>query len=299
MGGNSLPVPCEAGTYNMEEMQTSCTTCPAGFICSPGGVVDYANGTFYATLGLHACADPEGGAREWVTQVGSNGTELAGSVAKDANDNIFVSGITSGSLDGEAHAGSFDVFVAKHDRGGRRLWTRLIGTNEDDAAEGLVVDDDGAVYVGVRQASGTSMVVKLDSCGDQGWNVTVGPLAKYSTLGLAQAGEYLHVSWKSKADNESYVSCLNLQGIQKWSSAVESAPSSLIRRISTDNDMNLYVLGEADGLNRTGFGGLDGFLVKLNSSGSVLWSRSFGTPSNDFVRGLDSDTTGVYVVGYT
>ena len=83
----------------MHAMQSSCTTCPAGFMCGPGGVVDYANGTFYATLGLHACADPEGGMREWVTEVGSwNGTELAGSVAKDADDYIYVSGSTSGGL---------------------------------------------------------------------------------------------------------------------------------------------------------------------------------------------------------
>jgi hypothetical protein len=178
-GNNSLPVPCVTGTYNMEEMQTSCKVCPAGFICSPGGVVDYANGTFYATLGLHACADPEGGMREWVTEVGSStGTELAGSVAKDADDYIFVSGSTS-STDG---AGLYDVFVAKHDRDGRQIWSKLVGTAEDDYAQGLVVDDNGAVYVGSKQASGESKVVKFDSCGEQAWSIEVGPIAADSTM---------------------------------------------------------------------------------------------------------------------
>jgi len=58
-GNNSLPWPCKPGTYNMEAMQSSCRACPAGFICSPGGVVDYANGTFYATLGLGGCSEAQ------------------------------------------------------------------------------------------------------------------------------------------------------------------------------------------------------------------------------------------------
>ena len=124
-------------------------------MCGPGGVVDFANGTFYATLGLHACADPEGGMREWVTEVGSwNGTELAGSVAKDAGDYIYVSGSTSGGPSGAHDLGLYDVFVTKHDKEGQQVWTKLVGTAEDDYAEGLVVDDANAVYVGAKQTSG-------------------------------------------------------------------------------------------------------------------------------------------------
>ena len=55
-GNNSNPWPCESGTYNMKTSQSSCEPCPAGFDCSPGGVVDYANGTFYATMGLNGCS---------------------------------------------------------------------------------------------------------------------------------------------------------------------------------------------------------------------------------------------------
>ena len=128
--------------------------------------------------------------REWVTEVGSNGTELAGSVVKDADGYVYVSGSTSGDLDGMKGAGMYDVFVAKHDREGKRMWTKLVGTAEDDYAEGLVVDDYGAVYVGARQESRTAVVVKIDSCGEQAWSIAVGPLAEYSTPDLAHSQDF-------------------------------------------------------------------------------------------------------------
>ena len=42
------------------------------------------------------------------------------------------------------------------------------------------------------------------------------------------------------------------------------------------------------------------FLIKMNSAGSIMWKRSFGSFSDDFVRGVDTDALkAVYVVGYT
>lgn len=41
--------------------QAVCLQCPAGWICNPGGVVDYSKGTFLASEGLQACAARHGG----------------------------------------------------------------------------------------------------------------------------------------------------------------------------------------------------------------------------------------------
>ena len=52
----------------MREGSAACVECPQGFWCGPGGVVDYSNGSFYATAGLHACADPSGGSLLWTEE---------------------------------------------------------------------------------------------------------------------------------------------------------------------------------------------------------------------------------------
>ena len=71
-----------------------------------------------------------------------------------------VSGSTS---EGKGGAGLLDVVVTKHDREGRQVWTRLVGTagaEAHDYAQGLVVDDDGTVYLGAKNASANRRVVE-------------------------------------------------------------------------------------------------------------------------------------------
>lgn len=63
--------------YNLEARQSRCAPCPAGYHCSPSGVVDYANGTFYATLGLFGCSR----AQVLAAYYNSSATALAAFVA--------------------------------------------------------------------------------------------------------------------------------------------------------------------------------------------------------------------------
>ena len=47
-------------------------------------------------------------------------------------------------------------------------------------------------------------------------------------------------------------------------------------------------------------GGDDGFVLKLNSSGNILWTKLFGTSQLEFVNGMNVDANGnVYVCGTT
>lgn len=55
--------------------------------------------------------------------------------------------------------------------------------------------------------------------------------------------------------------------------------------------------GSFDGF--TNAGGLDCFVTKLDMAGNIEWTRQFGTDSNDSVKGLAADASGVYVVGFT
>ena len=102
-GNNSLPWPCKPGTYNLEAMQSSCAPCPAGFICSPSGVVDYANGTFYASMGLSGCSRDQvlehysssllqSSAERLAEFVAAGGTVVACEVVSDGADFVCPAG---------------------------------------------------------------------------------------------------------------------------------------------------------------------------------------------------------------
>lgn len=88
------------------------------------------------------------GTQEWIRQFGTSGADglFIGGLKVDANDNIFVTGYTNGSLEG-ANAGTFDAWVARYDTSGNRVWIQQFGTAETDYSTNLTVDNLGNVYV--------------------------------------------------------------------------------------------------------------------------------------------------------
>ncbi len=122
-------------------------------------------------------------------------------------------------------------------------------------------------------------------------------------MDLAHSAGYLYVSWKSMADSECHVSRFSATGTLNWTANLSIPTAALPRRLSTDMDANVYVAGDSHESIESGqnaHGGSDLFLIKINSTGSVMWKSSFGFSSNDFVRGMDTDgSKAVYVVGYT
>lgn len=73
------------------------------------------------------------------------------------------------------------------------------------------------------------------------------------------------------------------------------------RDIVTDGT-HVYVVGETEGalLGQTAHGGADAFLMKLTTSGTIVWTRLFGGGATDTGYGVTVDTAGnVYITGGT
>ena len=80
-------------------------------------------------------------------QLGEDGDEIDDRVAIAANDNIYITGSTSVSLDGQTQNGNFDAFIAKYDSSGNLVLVRQIGA-ESGTTNGLGVSlFDGSVYI--------------------------------------------------------------------------------------------------------------------------------------------------------
>lgn len=87
-----------------------------------------------------------------------------------------------------------------------------------------------------------------------------------------------------------------------WSRIWGSANNDYAIGIARDTHGSLYLTGHTQGSwnGQTNSGGFDAFLTKFDPAGNILWSRIWGSPTNDWVAGVAVDrSNNVYVAGTT
>jgi uncharacterized delta-60 repeat protein len=96
------------------------------------------------------------GSKQWTRQLGSSTITgynkhswdtFAYGVTVDSSDNIYVTGNTTGGLDGNTNAGSDDIFLVKYKDNGTKQWTQQLGTSSGESGSGVTVDSSDNIYV--------------------------------------------------------------------------------------------------------------------------------------------------------
>jgi hypothetical protein len=109
-----------------------------------------------------------GGTRLWIRQFGTAFSDEPKAAAPGPSGSVYVVGWTSGSLGGP-HIGGGDVFVARYDSTGARLWVKQFGTSSNDYATAAVPDGQGGILaVGYINAYST-FIARYDESGNQIW----------------------------------------------------------------------------------------------------------------------------------
>ncbi len=86
------------------------------------------------------------GTKNWTRIHGTNSIEEAYGVAEDLWGNANVLGVAYGDLDGQSRVGLSDFMLVKYDSTGARAYTRLWGTDGDDTAVDVVVENTNGIY---------------------------------------------------------------------------------------------------------------------------------------------------------
>lgn len=172
------------------------------------------------------------GEKQWTRQLGTESREKAHSVAIDSEGNIYITGYTGGSLDGNKNKGRADLFLIKYNSSGIKQWTRQDGTGSWDEARGLAVDNEGNIYV-TGDTNG-----KLDDNKDAG-------------------------------DTDIFLIKYDLSGIKQWSRQHGTGDDDYCNGVAVDSKGSIYIVGRTDeGLDgNKNVGRADLFIVKYNSSG--------------------------------
>lgn len=126
------------------------------------------------------------GIKQWTRLLGiASGSTSGSSISTDRNGNSYITGLTSGDLDGQDLTGAYDVCVIKYDTSGVKQWTRLLGASgQMTTGNSISIDSTGYCYVtGTTYGNldgqlltgfADAFVIKYDTSGNKQWTRLMG-----------------------------------------------------------------------------------------------------------------------------
>lgn len=272
----------------------------------------------------------------WAQNVGGTNSDYGMGITIDTDDNCFVTGYFSGSVNFGGttltSSGGNDVFVAKLDSSGNWLWAKKAGGPSIDEGFGISADSFGNCYLtgrffGTASFGGTSItssgspdiyVAKLNGDGNWQWVIKAGGAGFDQSNGICtdpEGGCYVTGYFQGTADFGSitftssgyadiFISKLDSNGNWIWVKQAGATGWDEGFGIATDASGNCYVTGTFQASCTFGdttltSGGSDNtFVVKLDTNGNWLWvSQVYGASSNiGYSIAVELDET-CYVTG--
>lgn len=240
-----------------------------GFVLSGG-----TQSNDYDVSGNHGSSDfwlaktDANGVLQWQKCYGGSSYEKAADIRKCPDGGYMLVGFSeSNNGDVSGNHGDFDAWVVKTDASGNLQWQRSLGGSGYDAANGVVVLDDGSCVIGGYTGStdgdvtgnhgeDDAWLVKLDQNGDLQWSKCLGGSASDVATGVERAG-----------DNSLIISCYS-------------------RSANGDVEAN--------------YGFWDYWLISTDEDGMVQWQQHYGGSLNDVCYAAKATNDAGYILaGYS
>jgi len=236
------------------------------------------------------------GETEWSKVFGTGSGDEAESVAITADDNYIVVGDTySFAQNGK------DAWILKLDGEGDTIWTRTFSGPGSDAAESVIVDNNGDYLVTgySYNAAGDkdALLLKYDPDGNLLWQQTYGGLDEDWISGLCQTedGNYVLTGFtRSFGANarDSYLIKTDVNGDTLWTRTYGGPDDQWGRSISNLPDGGVVIAGWTG----TFFSASDIWLLRMDSDGDTLWTKTYDYGGNDIANEVIPTYNGGFVI---
>lgn len=203
------------------------------------------------------------GTQRWAIPIGSSGSDIAWAVARAGDDGVFVGGFTGGNLGGSL-SGIYDLWLARYDGTGTRVWTVQYGTAGVETLTELIADGDGGVFA-------------------------AGAADAASTFGGAGHG-----------GTDCWVGRFSSSGGQLWVRRIGTSSNDFWKGLTSDGSRHVFGCGSTEGgLGGTHVGAADAWIMDLDGAGTVVWTRQLGTTGLDDASAVMPTGGGFIVGGHT
>jgi hypothetical protein len=267
---------------------------------------------------------------QWEKSFGGSSRENASSIILTRDNNYLVSGYSrSSDRDVTAHHGSTDYsdyWIVKMDSFGTILWQRSYGGSSYDEASAACEVSDGYIIVGQSRSDNGDVsghhgnsdfadywIIKIDTGGRLLWQKSLGgsdndvanAVAATRDGGCIVAGSSNsndgdvtgHHGTSDYADY--WIVKLDASGNIEWQRSLGGTGEDDANSVIQTSDGGYVAAGNsssADGDVTGNHGGDDCWIVKLDSSGNIIWQRSLGGTANDEASSVVESRDGGYVI---
>lgn len=272
----------------------------------------------------------------WIKSFGGSGDESAQSVIETNDGGYAVLGF-SNSTDGDLQGKTLpvnDYWLLKLDSEGNVQWTQTYGGSKDDRGQAIIQTFDGGYaitgYAMSDDGDGSNnngfhdnWIIKLDANGNLQWEKSFGFSGHDHSYDLVQTpdGGFFFVGFlditSALADGTYYKRySLTSHGVGEfWGTKIDASGNIEWRQYygGTNNDRAHAVVASDDGgFVMAGFsesedfdisnsrGSYDFWVVKISSTGELIWERSFGGTGIEIAFDIAKAANGSYLIaGHT
>ena len=283
----------------------------------------------------------------WAKSAGGTFIDYGWGCATDINGNVYITGyfnsstITFGSTTLNNTNTNSDIFIVKYDPSGNVLWAKNAGGIDNDVGRSCATDGSGNVYVTgyfnsssitfgsttLTNASTSSdiFIVKYDPNGNVLWAQREGGTFSewgYSCASDASGNVYVTGYFNSSSITfgstvltnanagvaDIFIVKYDSSGTILWAQRAGDIGIDYGWSCTTDVSGNVYLTGYflsasitfgTTTLNNISTGSADIFIVKYDSSGTILWAQRAGGTNEDRGYSTATDVSGnLYVTGF-
>ncbi|MBK6765547.1 MAG: T9SS type A sorting domain-containing protein [bacterium] len=261
----------------------------AGLTTSYGGGQE---DVYFATY--TAAGDPQ-----TISYWGGASRDLANALVETSDGGFALGGETS-----SYGAGGADFWLIKSDAAGEDQWTQTFGGNSTDICYAIEqLADGGYALAGFTMSFGAgeadAWLVRTNSAGQMLWSRTFGwatndvayDMIKTSDGGFALAG---HTQSGVSDDRDFYLVKTDGNGTLEWLHTYGGVFNDFCYSLQQTSDGGYILAGSSYSF---GVGNDDFWLVRLSSTGALLWSRTFGGGNGEYCESVAVTSDGGFILG--
>ena len=238
----------------------------------------------------------------WTKTYGGSKEDYGFSVQQTTDEGYVITGWTE-----SFGSGGYDVWLLKTDEFGDTLWTKTYGGSGDDKGSSVQqTADEGYIITGYTNSYGAGKddywLIKTSGSGDTLWTKTYGGTEDDRSKSVQQTTDegYIITGYTNSFGAGGWDLWLvktNESGDTLWTKTIGGSEQDIASFVRQTTDQNYILIGHT---NSYGDGKRDIWLIRIDESGNILWTTTYGGNENEYGYSVRQTTDSGYILsGYS